>query len=273
MPPSLDIISRTNVLHATHVLKRYRFDEALNAWVSRGANHPFTENTIADCGWEIFPSARAICARRIGEKEFQIFSLFPPAAMKLNCYGSHPVGTANIRRFAYLRNSNAYISHRPMFHENKGGPYLEGEASTLLDRNVNAITWTGDGRNIVYCRIADNTYQLVAYNLGDDDFSVLLEFPKSETNPVLASDLTDGVYLVTEENTIRKFRLPLTASAIRLESLAAIPVIYRTGGSEIINLFEIKSGELRLFETEPDGTEYETVLKVEPTMKDPNAAK
>lgn len=254
----LNLISRTQSQHAAFVLKRFRFNELSGSWQLRGTKQAFTEDTIADTRWEFHHAGNGLCARRIGEKEFRIFDSQQPAPFDARCFGTHP-SSGGLRRFAYLRDSNAWISHRPSFR---------GEASTLLDRNVHAIAWTADGRHIVYCRVVENEYELVAYSLADDDYRVLLKFPQSKARPLLASDKNDGVYFVADGNTIRQISLPLTATVPRFGSLSSIPVLHQTVEATIEKVLDDLEGQIYVLETEAGGAEYETILSVKTMVND-----
>ncbi len=259
--PHVDVVSRTQVAHSSRILKRFRFDEAEDAWLIRNPDDLAADASITNRNLEIHSSG-GLCSRRQGEKEFRIYSLASPGVYRFRCYGTN-VSDSLINghpRFAYLRNSNAWISQRSALPEKSN--HSVSENSTLLDRNVHAITWTADKRNVVYCKAVEGSYQLISYSLADDDYIVLLEFPTSEVRPLLANDSAHGVYLVTAGNTIRRISLPISAVSLRFDSINAISVLYGSSNCRIVNVFETAVGELHVQETEPDGVEYETILSI-----------
>lgn len=294
------VVSRTQQTHSEAVLRTVRYNEDFDWWTHRSSMKPVAKDSVEGTGWEIRRSGGILMARREGEGEFRIYDRKQLSVFRFRCLGSSASSCGSLRRLAYLRDSNAWISHRPVFAEDRSGDYFAGEASTLLDRNVAAIAWTADGRHIVYCRDATlraatrgnvgggnagggnagggdfvrgagaeftpskkTDYELVAYSLADDDYTVLMKFATSKARPVMGRDSTNGFYLVTNGNLIRRIAVPVDVTRFRFDQLNQIPVLYEAIGETVDSIFQDADGRVRVLETEADGAEFETILSLE----------
>ncbi|MEP3480826.1 MAG: hypothetical protein ABJZ55_16375 [Fuerstiella sp.] len=279
------VVSRTAQSHSTTAHRQVRYDQTFDAWIVRNPSKPVTADFVRNSQWQIFGSGDVYWARQDSAKEFRIYHRTGQSVFRFRCLGSDATSCGSLRRFAYLRDSNAWISHQPVFVEGHGNASFTGEASTLLDRHVDAIAWTADGRHIVYCRDAkfpnaqrQNSsrpstdasradsiaeYELVAYSLADDDFTVLFKFAAAKVRPVMGPDSQDGFYLVTDGNVIRQISLPVDVTKFAFQRLDQIPVLHRTIGSTVVSIDEDLDGRVHVLELDSNAVEFETILSVE----------
>lgn len=278
------VVSRTAQSHSTTAHRQVRYDQNFDAWIVRNPSKPATADLVRNSQWQIFGSGDVFWARQDPAKEFRIYYRTVQSVFRFRCLGSDASSCGSLRRFAYLRDSNAWISHQPVFPEDRTANFFKGEASTLLDRNVDAIAWTADGRHIVYCRLArfpktqsqnsisnpadasgsvtKGEYELVAYSLADDDYTVLFRFAAAKVRPVMGRDSKDGFYLVTDGNVIRQISLPVDVTRFAFNRLEQIPVLHRTTGSTVDSIYDELDGKIHVLETNSNAVEFETILSV-----------
>lgn len=261
------VISRKPIDADHLILKNFYYDKQHRVWIRRDASHPYQGQTPGDTGWEFHSAVpvverpfSGISARQSGATDFKIYSFDYSSMFHFRCYGTNPTGADIGRRFAYLQNSDAWICHHRLNPVTSATGSVTSAASTLLDRNVDAIAWTADDRHIVYCRRVKEGCQLMAYSIADDDYSELLRFPKSDLLPRLGVDQTDGVFLITAETTVRQISLPIAATTAKFDSLDQLPVVYQAKQSAIKSVFQAADQQVHIVETEEGGKQFEVIL-------------